>query len=409
MDVEGQVEEKNLESYNAKKRIIYLENMLNKKAYDKKKVSLKKDLESFLTCRSKCLSSATPEDIRLFLIDRDMKGKTKIHDICCPFLGEKRNKDCPCPLRLASGTVASLVSQLKVIFDSFGRKGDYIEVGLSKTGNPVSSVIIRRYLEAVRLEQAVAHVPITQAKPIFLDKLKKINVYITEKMHDHSLKPGKRFVLLRDRAFFTLQFFAGDRASDLGQCLAQEVKKLTVTEGLLFRHTVGKTLGNGKFNEFVISPVNDKLICPIENLNQYVFGAKEMDIDLSVGYLFRTLDPSQSRVLESPVSSSGMSIRLQIYLKELSIFEGETIHGIRGGCAISMMASGIASSKEVMDHVGWFSKSSLDRYSRLSKLVDAGSVSSLFSKVADFNPSDMGNIFQRFGNSSDLPQAFNLQ
>jgi hypothetical protein len=38
--------EQSLDAYNAKKRIRYLENMLNNKAYDRKKVSLKKDLES---------------------------------------------------------------------------------------------------------------------------------------------------------------------------------------------------------------------------------------------------------------------------------------------------------------------------------------------------------------------------
>jgi hypothetical protein len=114
-------------------------------------------------------------------------------------------------------------------------------------------------------------------------------------------------VFLRDRAFFTSQFIAGDRASDLGQCLSQEVKKLSESKGLLFRHTVGKTPGYGKINEFVISPVNEKVICPVENLNQYVMRAEEMDIDLSVGYLFRTLDPSHSPVLESPVSESPVS------------------------------------------------------------------------------------------------------
>ena len=233
--------------------------------------------------------------------------------------------------------------------------------------------------------------------------------HITEKLDNHTTSSGRRFVFLRDRAFFTLQFFAGDRASDLGQCLSQEVKKLSESKGLLFRHTVGKTLGNGKINEFVISPINEKVICPVENLNQYVMGAEKMDIDLSVGYLFRTLDPSHSHVLESPVSSSGMGVRLQMYLKELNIFEGETIHGIRGGCAITMMSSGIASSKEVMDHTGWFSKSSLDRYSRINKLVDAGSVGPLLSKVADSNLSDVGNIFGKFGESSDLPQALKKQ
>ena len=91
----------------------------------------------------------------------------------------------------------------------------------------VSSTIVWRYLKAIKLEQAVAHAPIVQAKPIFLDiKLKKISVYISEKLNDQTIKPGKRFVFLKDRAFFTLQFFAGDRASDLGRCLAPQVKKV---------------------------------------------------------------------------------------------------------------------------------------------------------------------------------------
>lgn len=97
-----------------------------------------------------------------------------------------------------------------------------------------------------------------------------------------------------------------------------------------------------------------------------------------------------------------MCVRLQMYLKELNIFEGETLHGIRGSFAIT---SGIASSKEVMDHIGWFSKSSLDRYSRINKMVDAGSVGPLFSKVEDSNFSDVGNIFGKYGDASYLTQA----
>ena len=83
--------------------------MLNNKAYDRKKVSLKKDLESCLFSHSKFFSTATPEDIRLFLVNRDAKGKTKVHDVCCSFLGEKRSKECSCPSRLAFGTVTCLV------------------------------------------------------------------------------------------------------------------------------------------------------------------------------------------------------------------------------------------------------------------------------------------------------------
>ena len=64
--------------------------MLNNKAYDRK-VSLNKVIESCLFSHSNSFSTAAPEDIRLILVNRDAKGKTKVHDVCCPFLGEKRS------------------------------------------------------------------------------------------------------------------------------------------------------------------------------------------------------------------------------------------------------------------------------------------------------------------------------
>jgi hypothetical protein len=45
---------------------------------------------------------------------------------------------------------------LKAIFDDLGRKGD-----------PVSSGAVMRYSEALKLEKAKAHVPVTQATPLF--------------------------------------------------------------------------------------------------------------------------------------------------------------------------------------------------------------------------------------------------
>lgn len=43
--------------------------------------------------------------MRLFLVGKDVKGKTQIHDLDCPFVGKAEKKDCYCPKRLAAGTV----------------------------------------------------------------------------------------------------------------------------------------------------------------------------------------------------------------------------------------------------------------------------------------------------------------
>ena len=83
-----------------------------------------------------------------------------------------------------------------------------------------------------------------------------------------------------------------------------------------------KNFENCKVNGFVVQKLNDEVLCPVEGLYRYVNNV--MDIDVTTGFLFRALDASRTKVLESPVLSSGMSARLKNYLKQLNIFEGET-------------------------------------------------------------------------------------
>lgn len=127
-------------------------------------MSLKREFESFLEGQLKSLINATPEDVRLYLVGKDVKGKTKIHDLDCPFVGKAGTKECYCPKRLAAGAVCSFVGQLKSLFEDFGRKDEWVDCGTIKYGNPVSSKVVSMYIEAVKLEQSTAHVPIKQAK-----------------------------------------------------------------------------------------------------------------------------------------------------------------------------------------------------------------------------------------------------
>jgi hypothetical protein len=59
-----------------------------------------------------------------------------------------------------------------------------------------------------------------------------------------------------------------------------------------------------------------------------------------------------------------------------------------------------------MDHVGWRSKSSFERYSRIKQLIDASTVSSLYAKVADSGSAEVGEIFEKFDDPLHFPQAF---
>lgn len=296
----------------------------------------------------------------------------------------------------------SIIGQLNSIFQALGKIGAWHEE--TKSGNPASSGEVRRYLKATRLEQSKAHVSQKQAKPLFLEKLKVLCSYF-ERQLNSNLSVPERFVVLRDQAFFKVQFFSGDRANDLGLCLTQEIKKLPDGKGFLFCHTVGKTLGNGKVNEFSLLRIEDISICPVQAIETYIHGAKQLGITLNTGYLFRTLDSTRKVVTDNPVTSSSMGERLKMYLQKLEIFDGKTPHSFRSACAITLALSGSV-QEEVMSHVGWSTKSSFERYSRYSKMVGRHSVGQTMANVVKHDPNSAEGVFEGLGDTKCLPNAF---
>lgn len=146
-------------------------------------------------------------------------------------------------------------------------------------------------------------------------------MYIDERLRSANVD---KFVFLRDKAFFLLQFFAGDRANDLGQVLIQEIKSLPGNAGRLFCHTVGKTLSNGRENIFAVQRVGDKLICPVHAVEAYVCAVELMGLNMNSGYLFRPLGKNKLSVLDGHLSYSVVYERLKFYLEKLDIDEGET-------------------------------------------------------------------------------------
>lgn len=55
-----------------------------------------------------------------FLVWKDSKGKTIVHNVSCLYLGSRTSGECHCPRRLASGTVEGIIQQLIQVFDEQG-------------------------------------------------------------------------------------------------------------------------------------------------------------------------------------------------------------------------------------------------------------------------------------------------
>lgn len=357
-------------------RLQQLFNFHNATPYSKQKDSLQQELESFLAGLPGFVTTAnvTPHDLCRFLIFKDRNGKTQVHRNACGYLGQKGKHNCGCPLRLSYKTIDSYIGKLRAIFHALGRDGEWDKrLGL---GNPAADKVVKDYLKLVTAEQLQARVTPKQATPFFLDKLRELCVHL-ERNLAKAATPIDRFIIARDQAYFKLAFFSGDRPGDLGQIKVAEILRFPNDDGMLFNHIWGKTLRDGDTNVFGVRRNPQIDICPIRGIEHYMDTARQLGLDLTRGYLFRPTTPARA-VENSPLTSSAAEARLKLYLEQMNADDGETLHGFRSGCAITLALSG-AELSEVMDHVGWSRRHTALYYMQLAKVLHPTGASALLA------------------------------
>ena len=391
----------NMESID--ERLLQLRESIQNSSYAKQKSSLRLEFETFLRSlpHSKCIFSATPEDVARFLVWKDPNGKKAVHISDCPNLASQQATTCACPKRLAFKTVDSYIGKLRAIFNEAGRTGDWN--GMLGFGNPAASLEVQRYLKAVTEEQLRAHMVPRQATPLFLSKLLLLARLWDRKLANSSNPPVSQFMLARDQAFFKALFFSSDRGSELGSVRTSEILRFPRDDGLLFNHIWGKTLRDGASNVFGIRRHANPQVCPVRAVETYVATAAELRINLSDGYLFRPTNPQGNIVNKAFVSSTAEG-RLKAYLKEAGIDEGETLHSFRAGSAITLALSG-AQLADVMAHVGWNNKGTALYYMKLAEVLRAGSPSDLLAS-ADRSPSSSTDVYTDLNHLKGFVLAF---
>lgn len=346
--------------------------------------------------------SARPRDICRFLVYKDKTGKTPVHVTDCPIIGERLG-ECSCPKRLAVGTVGTIVGKLRGSYAQRGFGNTWHE--LEGNGNPANSVLVQNYVKLIRNEQSKAHVQPKQAIPLFIDKLEAICGYVDRHLKSREISGRIRYIYLRDQAFFKLQFFAGDRAPDLGKMLTQEIK-LGPSGGLQINHTWGKTFRLDKPNKFTVFPCDRQSLCPVRALNAYVDGARQMGVELNVGYLFRPVR-TDGTVPNEPLKYGAVYERLKLYLGILNLDDGETPHSLRGGCAITMGGGGSEGEKGVMEHVGWSKQTTARYYARHAQWSEGMAKSHEFSEnMSGASPYMVAHSFRQTSGEGGLPKAF---
>jgi integrase len=131
-----------------------------------------------------------------------------------------------------------MIGKLRAIFVNAGLGGEWDDrLGI---GNPVSHPSIKQYLKSIKEEQAKARSRPKKAIPIFLDKLEKLAVYIFAQLSAPHILPINLYSFSRDLCFFTLDFFSGDRSSDLGRIMLKEVLFFPTNRGFYLGRALGK-------------------------------------------------------------------------------------------------------------------------------------------------------------------------
>jgi len=225
--------------------------------------------------------------------------------------------------------------------------------------NPAADKSVKDYLRVVIAQQLRARVTPQEAAPFFVDKLTQLSLFLERRLAQSDM-PLQSFIIARHQAYFNTVFFSGDRPGDLGQDKVPEILRFPNDDGFLFNHVWGKTLRDGDQNVFGIRRNLHTVICPIRGIERYLDVARRMKVDLTRGHLFLPTGV----ILDSPFTSAATEARLKLYLKEMGEDDGETLHGLRSGCAITLEVS------EIMDHVGWTRRHTALPYLQLAKVLN---------------------------------------
>lgn len=228
----------------------------------------------------------------------------------------------------------------------------------------------------------------SQAVPLFFQKFEKLVTFFRGKfVGSTSLSKTQQYILVRDSTFFVLDFFTGDRASDLGRLLSNNVYKLKDREGFLLKFTLTKNLRKGAPRLVALVRFGSPELCPVAWIQFYIDACKSLSVRLGEGYFFRATGRDNS-ISPRPFTGSAVNNRLKKHLSEANLNAGETPHSFRVGLSNTLRLLG-GSQEEVAQYLGWKGGDIAKRY---MQVLDA-----------DVGLSLLGNTFSREGSLSATP------
>ena len=300
--------------------------------YQRQKSALELQLSQGLGALSspRTVTSCTANDIVKFLISKDKSGRTEAHSSSCP------RASCTSQKCLAAGSVDSLMSRLRTIFNNLGRLND---------SNPVAHPLVKRYLKLVWQEQASLGITPAKAVPLVFDKFRRLIAFLRGRcVHQASLSRAGKYILTRDATFFVLDFFTGDRASDIGRLQSRNVFKLSFS-GLLSRRIFARVLPalSPWFNLFTLKFA---LLLGFYITLRFASALESRWTKDTFGVTERNGSEGNK-----PFTGSAVSNRLRKHLLEFKLHAGETPRSFRMGLSNTLILLG-CSQEDVAQYLG---------------------------------------------------------
>ena len=174
-----------------------------------------------------------------------------------------------------------------------------------------------------------------------------------------------------------------------------QIHQLPGNEGIIFQITKGKTVDIRDPRIVVLIRSPTKEFCPVQDLFSYINFCETNKIVSSGDFLFRPTNPSQSGLVSTPFTSSAANARLKLYLKTLKIWEGETPHSTRSGCALTLSWLGI-DDKRIKLHVGWKSDTMMQHYIAGNDFCNRKSAAKAISFCSNVDVSNLADKFDQY-------------
>ena len=108
------------------------------------------------------------------------------------------------------------------------------------------------------------------------------------------------------------------------------------------------------------------------------------------------------------MSSSLITDRLKMHLTAINLYEGETSHSTRRGCAITLRMMGI-NDEQINQHIGWGKGKMIDHYANIGKICGPDSVARKLAdaaKCSTSKTSEQNSISERLNSFRNLKRFF---